>query len=114
MAAAAEKLQPIESTEERELKLPDLPKGDVEVSALAFAQPVRFLSGLGTQLMLGRNFNDFDITGQVTRIAVRPNGTAYALVRVGGRSDSSGMKIMGGKFREIVFFPNGMYGAVKE
>lgn len=110
MGEAAEKLKPVESV----LELPALPKGDVEIAALAFAQPVRFLSGLGSQLMLGRNFNDFDITGPVERIAVRPNGTAYALIRVGGRGDVTGMKIIGGKYREIVFFPNGMYGAVRE
>ena|SRR5688572_2345600 len=110
MGALAEKLQP----EEAELFLPPLPKGDVEIAGLAFTHAVRFLTGLGSQLMLGRNFNDFDITGPVVRIAVRSNGTAYALVRVGGRPSPDGLKVLGGKFREIVFFPNGMYGAVKE
>lgn len=111
MTALAEKLAVVE---DREIELPPLPKGDTELGCLAFPQSVRFLSGLGTQLMLGRTFNDFDISGQTVRIAVKPSGVAYALIRVGGRPSADGMKILGGRLREILFFSNGMYGPVKE
>lgn len=106
MGEAAEKLQPNESV----LELPPLPKGDTELMGIVFPTQTR----LGTSLMVGRNFNDFDVTGTVARIAVDANGNAYALVRTGGKPDTTGLKIIGGRYRRVIFFPSGMYGVVPE
>lgn len=110
MGEAAEKLPPEESV----LKLPPLPKGDEELEHLDFAHDIRFTDRLGRSLMVGMTYNARSITGQVMRIAVQSNGVAYALVRIGGRGDSTGMNVVGGRFRKVLFFSNGMYGAVTE
>ena len=115
MAATAEKLEPTESPEERELVLPPLPKGDMELEFLEFAHSISHMTDrLGSSLQCGLSYNARGITGQVMRIAVKPNGVAYMLIRCGGTSDRTGFKILGGKLREVLVFSNGMHGAVRE
>ena len=89
-----------------EPELPPLEKGDTEILGLVFPTQTRF----GTSVMLGRNYSEFDMTGQAVRIVVKQNGTARVTMRCGGAFE--GGKIVGCHYRDFIFFGNGMYGAV--
>jgi hypothetical protein len=89
-----------------EVSLPPLEPGDTEIMGLVFPTQTRF----GTNVTVGRNYSEFDMTGVCVRIVVKLNGTARATFRTGGEYDDG--KLIGFKYRDVVFFGNGMYGAV--
>ncbi len=88
--------------------MPALEPGDTLVSGLIFPSMTR----VGTALMVGaaRNF-DFDVSGLVERMAVKKNGNVSVIVRTGGNFANDGT-LLGYRYREIIFFQNGMYAAV--
>ncbi len=102
MGEPAKKLQP-------RPEMSPLEPGDIEVSGLIFPTSTR----LGTSLVLGRGYDfAFDCSGIVERVAVKKNGNAIATVRIGGNFIDG--KLANYAYRDVIFFQNGMYGAVVE
>ncbi len=102
MGEPAKKLPPTPA----EPEMPALEPGDTELEGLIFPLATR----LGSSVMVGRNYDfEFGCSGVVQRIAIRKNGTVSVQVRTGGQF--TGGKLSGYRFRELVFFANGMYGA---
>lgn len=104
MGEPAKKLPP-------EPVLPPLEDGDKCLECL-------YLVNRGGQLntsciVLGRSYDwGTGVSGVTTRIVAKLNGTALVHIRVGAVAD--GVRPAGGKFREFIFYPSGMYGAVAE
>ncbi len=105
MGEPAKKLPPTPA----EPEMPPLEPGDTELEGLIFPVQTR----LGSSVIKGRNYDfEFGCSGIVQRIAVRKNGIVSVQVRTGGAFLDG--RLQGYRFRELIFFPNGMYGAAPD
>ena len=90
-------------------ELPPLEPGDKCLECL-------YLVNRGGQLntsciVLGRSYDwGTGVSGMTERIVAKLNGTALVHIRMGAVVEAG--KVGGGRFREFVFYPSGMYGAV--
>ncbi len=98
-------------------KLPEQPKNP-EMSPLEPGD--RLLMGVcfpnrsqinSTSVMLGRSYDwGFDLSGPASRIVAKANGTILVSIRQGARVE--GGQTVGGRYRDVIFYANGMFGAV--
>lgn len=83
---------------------PPLAPGETPLDGLIFTVPARGL----TRLIPGQAENfDFGVSGRVARVTMRPSGVVAVDIVTSAATDPR-------RYRTLVFFANGMYGAESE